>query len=382
MTVTRPRPGTGSVGKPKAVVQLARRTERGRTFGAHASLQVYVQAYHVLTMFLTMSCGWLWELNYEHELECPRPAQQHNSTAVCCSSIGCPTSCPNYDSHEMQCKSLYSNLDQPGGLASARPDQMPNVHSFLLLCKVRMLRRLHTLFQGFASPRRDWASALCIEIEIEIDLDIHAGMAVGMSKISKWSTLYTVCTCISPIFTYFHHVTMIPSDPHAKRRIAAVAISQASWAGESDEWLPHLFYHSAIFLLSKSHLTWSRNFGAGTHAISILIPEHSCNLMQLRRRKPESGKYRLSQIFSTEWKGLDVHLMSTQKQISPTVQVRSWNAELQWSLLTFFSAHANCWFDSCNFLINRMQYSKSSLSTKGWRRGKLCFFTMQVPETH
>lgn len=194
--------------------------------------------------------------------------------------------------------------------------------------------------------------------------------------------VYTVCTCISPIFTYFHHVTMIPSDPHAKRRIAAVAISQASWAGESDEWLPHLFYHSTIFLLSKNHLTWSRNFGAGTHAVSILIPEHSCNLMQLRRRKPESGKYLLSQIFSTKWKGLDVHLMSTQKQISPTVQVRSWNAELQWSLLTFFSAHANCWFDSCNFLINQMQYSKSSLSTEGWRRGKLCFFTMQVPETH
>ena len=239
MTVTCPRPGTGSVGKPKAVVQLARRTERGRTFGAHASLQVYVQAYHVLTMFLTMSCGWLWELNYEHELE-------------------------------LQCKSLYSNLDQPGGLACARPDQMPNVHSFLLLCKVRMLRRLHTLFQGFASPRRDWASALCIEIEIEIDLDIHAGMAVGMSKISKWSTLYTVCTCISPIFTYFHHVTMIPSDPHAKRRIAAVAISQASWAGESDEWLPHLFYHSAIFLLSKSHLTWSRT-SEPAHMLSAAI---------------------------------------------------------------------------------------------------------------
>ena len=30
-----------------------------------------------------------------------QPAQQHNGTAVCCSSIGCPTSCPNYDSHEM-----------------------------------------------------------------------------------------------------------------------------------------------------------------------------------------------------------------------------------------------------------------------------------------
>ena len=192
-------------------------------------------------------------------------------------------------------------------------------------------------------------------------------------------------------FTNFHlfspcHHDSLRSPREASHRCSRHLSSLMSWR----EWwviaTPVLPFCNFSLIKKPSHLI--KNFGAGTHAIScyqiisILIPEHSCNLMQLRRRKPESGKYRLSQIFSTEWKGLDVHLMSTQKQISPTVQVRSWNAELQWSLLTFFSAHANCWFDSCNFLINRMQYSKSSLSTKGWRRGKLCFFTMQVPETH